>query len=113
MNKLIPGADLLTGNVRDRDGKGRHTTTSSSLLDFPGGGTVIDTPGIRSLGLVDLEPHDLARTFPGFFRTDGSASTTTACIFPSLAAPCAPAFRGRVFQRRASITISRILQAAD
>ncbi len=67
VNILVPDAELLTGEVRSKDGKGRHTTTSSSLFDLPQGGVVIDTPGIRALGLVDYEAIDLARSFPGFF----------------------------------------------
>lgn len=67
INRLIPDAELKTGHVREKDGKGRHTTTSSSLLDLPEGGIVIDTPGIRSLGIVDLDPEVLAGIFPGFF----------------------------------------------
>ena len=70
INELVPHAELRTGDVRERDGKGRHTTTSSSLFDFPGGGYVIDTPGIRSIGLMDLEPETLAKIFPGFFEDD-------------------------------------------
>lgn len=70
INELVPHAELRTGDVRERDGKGRHTTTSSSLFDFPGGGYVIDTPGIRSIGLMDLEPEALAKIFPGFFDDD-------------------------------------------
>jgi len=60
--------------VRERDGKGRHTTTSSSLFDFPGGGYVIDTPGIRSIGIADgddeMDGETLAKIFPGFFEGD-------------------------------------------
>ncbi|ACX73663.1 ribosome small subunit-dependent GTPase A [Fibrobacter succinogenes subsp. succinogenes S85] len=70
INELVPHAELRTGDVRERDGKGRHTTTSSSLFDFPGGGYVIDTPGIRSIGLMDMEPETLAKIFPGFFEDD-------------------------------------------
>ncbi|MDR1759339.1 MAG: ribosome small subunit-dependent GTPase A [Fibrobacter sp.] len=70
INLLVPSAELRTGYVRDKDGKGRHTTTSSSLLDLPGGGMVIDTPGIRALGILDLDRHELARSFPGFFEDD-------------------------------------------
>ena len=70
INELVPHAELRTGDVRERDGKGRHTTTSSSLFDFPGGGFVIDTPGIRSIGLMDMEPETLAKIFPGFFEDD-------------------------------------------
>ena len=74
VNALVPGAELETGAVRERDGKGRHTTTSSSLFDFPGGGYVIDTPGIRSIGLAngedDMDGETLAKIFPGFFEGD-------------------------------------------
>lgn len=75
INALVPEAELLTGAVRERDGKGRHTTTSSSLFDlpledFPNGGFVIDTPGIRSIGLMDMEAETLAKIFPGFFEGD-------------------------------------------
>ncbi|AEW97103.1 MULTISPECIES: ribosome small subunit-dependent GTPase A [Streptomycetaceae] len=41
--------------VRDADGKGRHTTTSRDLLPLPGGGVVIDTPGLRGVGMWDAE----------------------------------------------------------
>ena len=74
VNALVPGAELETGAVRERDGKGRHTTTSSSLFDFPGGGYVIDTPGIRSIGIADgddeMDGETLAKIFPGFFEGD-------------------------------------------
>jgi ribosome biogenesis GTPase / thiamine phosphate phosphatase len=66
INHLIPGLTLRTGEVRNKDGKGRHTTTSSSLFDLPFGGTVIDTPGIRGLGLQELPASYLALEFPGF-----------------------------------------------
>ncbi len=67
VNALVPGAQLNVGNVRELDGKGRHTTTSSSLFDLPFGGKIIDTPGIRELGVTEMDAHELARSFPGFF----------------------------------------------
>ncbi|MFI9051033.1 ribosome small subunit-dependent GTPase A [Streptomyces sp. NPDC053427] len=48
--------------IRDRDGKGRHTTTTRDLLALPWGGVLIDTPGLRGVGLWDAETG-LARTF--------------------------------------------------
>ncbi|MFR9675611.1 ribosome small subunit-dependent GTPase A [Streptomyces sp. TR06-5] len=48
--------------VRDRDGKGRHTTTTRDLLPLPGGGVLIDTPGLRGVGLWDAE-HGLDHAF--------------------------------------------------
>jgi ribosome biogenesis GTPase len=44
-------------------GKGRHTSSSAVLLDLPGGGTVIDTPGIRSLGLAHVTADDVLAAF--------------------------------------------------
>ena len=50
-NALL-GADVMeTGGVRVTDSRGRHTTTSRHLLPVPGGGVLLDTPGVRSLGL--------------------------------------------------------------
>lgn len=85
VNALVPDAELETGEVRERDGKGRHTTTSSSLFDlplddFPEGGIVIDTPGIRSIGLMDMEAETLAKIFPGFFEGDLFTCKYSNCI---------------------------------
>ena len=84
VNALVPGAELETGEVRERDGKGRHTTTSSSLFDFPGGGFVIDTPGIRSIGLAngedDMDGETLAKIFPGFFEGDLFTCKYSNCL---------------------------------
>jgi ribosome biogenesis GTPase len=67
INLLVPSAALNVGEVRKKDGKGRHTTVASAYLDLPQGGAVIDTPGIRALGIMDLTADELARCFPGFF----------------------------------------------
>ena len=85
INALVPEAELETGAVRERDGKGRHTTTSSSLfdlpvVDFPEGGIVIDTPGIRSIGLMDMEGETLAKIFPGFFEGDLFTCKYSNCL---------------------------------
>ncbi|MFM9371389.1 ribosome small subunit-dependent GTPase A [Streptomyces sp. Da 82-17] len=54
-NALL-GADVMTVQAaRDVDGKGRHTTTTRNLLALPGGGVLIDTPGLRGVGLWDAE----------------------------------------------------------
>jgi ribosome biogenesis GTPase len=50
-NALLGTDRLATGAVRDDDGRGRHTTTSRQMVSIPGGGVLIDTPGLRSLGL--------------------------------------------------------------
>ncbi len=53
---LLAGDDVrAVGEVREGDGKGRHTTVSRAIVDLPGGGCVVDMPGIRGLGLWDAE----------------------------------------------------------
>ncbi|HWD24844.1 MAG TPA: ribosome small subunit-dependent GTPase A, partial [Acidimicrobiales bacterium] len=51
-NALLGSDRLATGEVRDVDARGRHTTTTRQLVLLPGGGVIIDTPGLRGLGLV-------------------------------------------------------------
>ncbi len=64
VNQLVPGADRATGEVNVVTGRGRHTSTSAVALRLPGGGWVIDTPGIRSFGLAHVDPANLIRAFP-------------------------------------------------
>ena len=73
LNALCPGVDLKVAEVSDHNWLGRHTTTVSTLLTLPGGGELVDTPGFRDFGLVDISPADLAAYFPGFeaLETDG------------------------------------------
>lgn len=54
-NALLGRDELDTGAVRAVDSKGRHTTSSRHLLALPGGGVLIDTPGLRSLGLFEAD----------------------------------------------------------
>ncbi|MDX5319374.1 MAG: ribosome small subunit-dependent GTPase A [Actinomycetes bacterium] len=63
VNLLVPGADRQTGDVNEVTGRGRHTSSSAVALPLPGGGLVIDTPGIRSFGLAHVQPEDLLRGF--------------------------------------------------
>jgi ribosome biogenesis GTPase len=62
VNRLVPDAFRATGEVT-KVGKGRHTSSSAVLLDLPGGGTVIDTPGIRSFGLAHVTADDVLAAF--------------------------------------------------
>ncbi len=53
---LLVGEDVLeTGDVREGDGKGRHTTVSREIVEVPGGGCIVDMPGVRGLGLWDAD----------------------------------------------------------
>lgn len=62
VNRLVPQADRATGEVSGV-GKGKHTSTQSVALPLPGGGWVVDTPGIRSFGLAHVEPDDVLAAF--------------------------------------------------
>jgi ribosome biogenesis GTPase len=55
INGLIGDQDQATGAIRESDSKGRHTTTSRSLHRLPGGGLLLDNPGMRELQIVDSE----------------------------------------------------------
>jgi ribosome biogenesis GTPase len=58
----VPQADRAIGAVSGV-GKGRHTSTQSVALPLPGGGWVIDTPGIRSFGLAHIQHNDVVLAF--------------------------------------------------
>lgn len=62
VNRLIPDAERATGEVSGV-GKGRHTSTQSVALKLPQGGWIIDTPGIRSLGLAHVDPDTVVEVF--------------------------------------------------
>ncbi|MGG9961579.1 ribosome small subunit-dependent GTPase A [Ferruginibacter sp. SUN106] len=64
LNKIFPEMNLKTLAVSDWSGKGMHTTTFAEMFDVPFGGKIIDTPGIRELGLVDIPKQELSHYFP-------------------------------------------------
>ena len=63
VNRLLAEEAQATGDVREGDHRGRHTTSSRHLLLVPGGGVLIDTPGLRSVGLTGAE-GGVALAFP-------------------------------------------------
>lgn len=64
INALDPQARVLTGEVNEAIGRGRHTTTTTTLYRLAGGARVIDTPGVRSFGLWKVQPSRAAAFFP-------------------------------------------------
>lgn len=64
INSIVPEATLRTGDISDWSDKGKHTTTFAEMIDLPFGGKLIDTPGIRELGIVDIEKQELSHFFP-------------------------------------------------
>lgn len=64
INIIFPELKLKTQDVSGWSGKGLHTTTFAEMYDLPFGGRIIDTPGIRELGLVDIPKQELSHYFP-------------------------------------------------
>ncbi len=64
INVIFPDLALKTQDVSGWSGKGLHTTTFAEMFDLPGGGKIIDTPGLREFGLVDIEKQELSHYFP-------------------------------------------------
>ncbi|MBB1510220.1 ribosome small subunit-dependent GTPase A [Tessaracoccus sp. MC1756] len=64
VNRLIPDANRATAEVSELTGKGRHTSTSAVAMEVPGGGWIIDTPGVRSFGIMHVSPESLVGAFP-------------------------------------------------
>lgn len=66
LNALFPGANLRVGEISESVNKGQHTTVGALMLPLPGtdGGYVIDTPGLREVGMWGLSPDQLDRCFP-------------------------------------------------
>ncbi len=65
-NSIIPAVNLEVSEVSQRTGKGRHTTTATSLYRWDNDSYIIDTPGIRSLGIEDIVKADIRFFFPEF-----------------------------------------------
>ena len=64
INYIFPHLSLKTQDVSGWSGKGLHTTTFAEMFDLPFGGKIIDTPGIREMGLVDISKQELAHYLP-------------------------------------------------
>jgi len=68
INAILPEAKLRTAEISDAHDSGTHTTTFSEMLTLPGGGFVIDTPGIKGFGSFDMKPEEISSYFPEIFR---------------------------------------------
>jgi ribosome biogenesis GTPase len=67
LNRLLEKEQFATRHVREKDGRGRHTTTRRQLIRLPGGAMLVDTPGMRELGNIDVE-RGIADTFDDIVR---------------------------------------------
>jgi ribosome biogenesis GTPase len=69
INTLVPGLGLKTAQISSQHQKGIHTTTFAEMHPFPGGGFIIDTPGIREFGTIDFDKYEVSHFFPEIFAT--------------------------------------------
>ena len=77
VNALVPAAERATGAVNVVTGRGRHTSTSAVGLELPGGGWVVDTPGVRSFGLGHVDPTSFVEHFEDL--APGTAGCPRGC----------------------------------
>lgn len=64
LNAIDPELNLSIGAISSYSNKGKHTTTYARLIKLNEGGFIVDTPGIRELGLVNIEPYELSLFYP-------------------------------------------------
>ena len=68
INALQPGLDLKTAAISESNSKGIHTTTFAEMFLLDNGGFIIDTPGIKEFGVVNVEKNELSLFFPEIFK---------------------------------------------
>lgn len=68
INTIEPGLDLKTSKISNQHLQGQHTTTFAEMFDLSFGGQIIDTPGIKGFGVVEIDKEELGDYFPEFFE---------------------------------------------
>jgi ribosome biogenesis GTPase len=68
INQLDPSLNIRTSEVSEYHKTGQHTTTNAEMYFLPSGGKLIDTPGIKGFGMVDIEKEELFHFFPEIFK---------------------------------------------
>lgn len=68
VNAIEPGLDLKTAEISEQHLQGQHTTTFAEMFDLSFGGQIIDTPGIRGFGVVEMDKEEVSDYFPEFFE---------------------------------------------
>ena len=71
VNALEPSLHLKTKNISEQSKQGQHTTTFAEMYDLSFGAKIIDTPGIKGFGIVDMEKEEVGGYFPEFFKLQG------------------------------------------
>lgn len=68
INSIEPGLNLKTRTISDYHQTGKHTTTFSEMFEMSFGGYIIDTPGIKGFGMLEMEKEEISHYFPEMFR---------------------------------------------
>ncbi|MDZ7847814.1 MAG: ribosome small subunit-dependent GTPase A [Owenweeksia sp.] len=71
INKIEPRLDLKTAGISESHLQGQHTTTFAEMFDLSFGGRIVDTPGIKGFGLVEMQKEEIGDYFPEIFRLKG------------------------------------------
>lgn len=72
LNAVQPDFQLKTGEISEVHSKGKHTTTFAEMFELEIGGSVIDTPGVKEFGLVNMEQREISHFFPEIFTTSSN-----------------------------------------
>lgn len=67
INAIEPGLELKTGEISEQYGEGKHTTTFAEMFELTNKGYIVDTPGIRGFGIIDIDKEVIANYFPEMF----------------------------------------------
>lgn len=68
INCIEPQLQLKTASISDSHDTGKHTTTFAEMFPLSEGGYIVDTPGVRSFGIIDMEKEEISHFFPEIFR---------------------------------------------
>jgi ribosome biogenesis GTPase len=101
INRLLPDLDLRTQEISNATGKGRHTTTATTLYHLPGSGDIVDSPGVWEYGIWDMDATDIAAGFKEFgdFIQDCRFANCSHCVEPDCAVRSASE-RGKIDSAR-------------
>lgn len=69
INRIEPELHLKTALISEAHDTGKHTTTFAEMFELKEGGYIIDTPGLRSFGMIDMQKEEISHFFPEIFRT--------------------------------------------
>ena len=83
VNAVQPGLDIFTYEISEHSGKGQHTTTFAEMHELEFGGSIIDTPGIKTLSFNNLTAKDIAHNFLEFFELSSECKFGGDCLHRS------------------------------